>query len=84
VAWTSERTGWKATSGAADLLLADGAEAGDVIETALDAGSHPAIIHYEWSEMPPERRCALKRRLLDEGYRFIDVGADTVALRQDA
>lgn len=52
-----------------------------IIEAAFRAGVFPPIINYEWSEMPLERRCALKMRLLDHGYRFIDVGSDTVCLR---
>lgn len=52
-----------------------------VVLAALSAGLHPAIIQYEWTEMPVERRAALKQRLLEFGYRFLDVGADTVCLR---
>jgi len=52
-----------------------------VIEAAFEAGVFPAIINYEWSEMSAERRYLLKMRLLDNGYRFIDIGADTVCLR---
>lgn len=54
-----------------------------VIEAAFEAGVFPAIINYEWSEMSPERRYLLKMRLLDNGYRFIDIGADTVCLRSE-
>ena len=65
-----------------DLLFVDTEGSDDsVIRAAFVADIRPAIIHYEWSEMPIERRCALKQRLLDEGYRFMDVGGDTIALR---
>ena len=54
-----------------------------VVLSALAAGIRPAIIQYEWSEMPIERRASLKQKLLETGYRFLDVGADTVCLRVD-
>ncbi len=54
-----------------------------IIYSAFAAGVYPAIINYEWTEMSAARRRALKLRLLDGGYRFIDVGADTVCLRVD-
>jgi FkbM family methyltransferase len=52
-----------------------------IIDAAFGADVFPPIINYEWTEMPLERRCGLKMRLLDHGYRFVDVGADTVCLR---
>ena len=52
-----------------------------IIYYAFSAGLYPSIIQYEWSEMSPERRYQLKMMLLDNGYRFIDVGADTICLR---
>jgi len=54
-----------------------------IIEAALEASVFPDIIHYGWTEMSAERRFLLKMRLLDNGYRFIDVGADTVCLREE-
>lgn len=54
-----------------------------IIDAAFRAGIFPPIINYEWTEMPLERRYALKMKLLDHGYRFIDIGADTVCLRID-
>jgi FkbM family methyltransferase len=52
-----------------------------IVDAAFGADVFPPIINYECTEMPLERRCNLKMRLLDHGYRFIDVGADTVCLR---
>lgn len=52
-----------------------------IIEAAFEASIFPNIINYGWTEMSAERRFLLKMRLLDNGYRFIDIGADTVCLR---
>jgi FkbM family methyltransferase len=52
-----------------------------IVDAAFGADVFPPIINYGWTEMPLERRCNLKMRLLDYGYRFIDVGANTVCLR---
>lgn len=52
-----------------------------IIEAAFKEGVFPSIIQYEWTELPANRRYALKMLLLDHGYRFIDIGADTVCLR---
>ncbi len=49
-----------------------------VVRQALDANVRPQVIQYEWTEMSIERRFKLKMQLLDCGYRFIDVGGDTV------
>ncbi|MCI5117039.1 MAG: hypothetical protein D3913_03595 [Candidatus Electrothrix sp. LOE1_4_5] len=54
-----------------------------IIKNAFQAGLYPPIIHYEWTEMSIERRYLLKMKLLDNGYRFIDVGADTVCVREE-
>ncbi len=54
-----------------------------IIGRAFQAGIYPSIIHYEWTEMSIERRYLLKVKLLDNGYRFIDVGADTVCVREE-
>lgn len=64
-------------------MLYVGAEGIDdkIISSAFATGVFPPLINYEWTEMPVERRCDLKMKLLDHGYRFIDVGADTVCLR---
>jgi FkbM family methyltransferase len=55
-----------------------------IIESAFGAGIFPPIINYEWTEMSAEKRFLLKMRLLDNGYRFIDIGADTVCLRVES
>lgn len=55
----------------------------EVIDAAFRAGIFPPIVNYEWTEMPVERRCELKMRLLDHGYRFIDVGSYTVCRREE-
>lgn len=52
-----------------------------IIEAAFEASIFPNIINYGWTEMSAERRFLLKMRLLDNGYRFIDIGADTVCMR---
>ena len=54
-----------------------------IIYSAFKSHIFPKIINYEWTEMSIERRHALKLKLLDHGYRFIDVGADTVCIRVD-
>jgi FkbM family methyltransferase len=63
------------------LYVDTGASDDKIVDAAFGADVFPPIINYEWTEMPLERRCALKMRLLEHGYRFIDVGADTVCLR---
>ena len=50
----------------------------------LDAGLRPAVINYERKHVPPADRAALLTRLKGEGYRFVDVGLDTLAVRTDA
>jgi hypothetical protein len=52
------------------------------IYKALDEKICPLIIKYEWTEMGLAQNYKLKMRLLDEGYRFIDVGADTVCVME--
>ena len=54
-----------------------------IIDSAFQAGIYPPVINYEWTEMSLERRYLLKMKLLDHGYRFIDVGADTVCVRDE-
>lgn len=65
-----------------DLLYVDTEGSDDlVVGQALDAGVRPSIINYEWTEMSLGRNYELKMRLADEGYRFVDVGADTICVR---
>lgn len=52
-----------------------------IVEAAFEAGIFPAIINYGWTELSAERRFLLKMKLLDNGYRFVDIGADTVCVR---
>ena len=52
-----------------------------VINSVFSCGLYPPVIQYEWSEMSLARRHQLKMSLLDNGYRFIDVAADTICLR---
>jgi FkbM family methyltransferase len=52
-----------------------------IIYSAFSCGLYPPVIQYEWTAMPPARRHQLKITLLDNGYRFVDVGADTICLR---
>jgi hypothetical protein len=57
------------------------AEDDRIIEAAFRAGIFPPIINYRRIKMPGEQRFAIKMKLLDHGYRFIDIDADTVCLR---
>lgn len=52
-----------------------------LVGAAFDAGLRPPIINLERGAMSPAQTHSLKLRLLDNGYRFIDVGADSVCLR---
>jgi FkbM family methyltransferase len=66
------------------LLYVDTEGADDkIVGEALRSGLRPPLIQYEWSEMSLTRRCELKLLLSSHGYRFIDIGADTVCLRGD-
>ena len=50
-----------------------------IVHMALDAECRPQIINYEHMHLPAADRVALTRRLRAEGYRFIQVGFDTLA-----
>ena len=67
-----------------DLLQID-AEGHDgvIVREALTAGLRPRIINYESIHMPPAERYAVKQLLAEQGYRFIDVERDTLALRAE-
>jgi FkbM family methyltransferase len=54
-----------------------------IVSWALDAKLRPAIIHYEHCHASPEERAQCKARLAEAGYRFIDAGTNTLALRED-
>ena len=64
------------------LYLKSKPDSNEVIYQALDAKLYPLIINYVWTEMNSAQNYQLKMRLLDEGYRFIDVGAETVCVRE--
>jgi FkbM family methyltransferase len=65
-----------------DLLYIDTEGSDDkIINLALNSGIKPKIIQYEWTELSKRQRFELKMILLDHGYRFIDCGPDTIALR---
>ncbi len=51
-----------------------------IIKAVLDAGFLPHIINYEHCHLPPHVQFACKTLLKECGYRFIDVGKDTVAV----
>jgi FkbM family methyltransferase len=53
-----------------------------VLFDVLSTGVYPSIINYEQYHLPPSMRAQCKQRLWQCGYRFIDVGRDTLALRQ--
>lgn len=53
----------------------------EIVNMAFDAGLRPAIIYYELSMPFPQARVDCKKRLMQAGYRFIDVGIDTLAVR---
>lgn len=64
------------------LLYIDIDEAAEnVIDTVFDAGVFPEIINFGWTSILDEKRFSLKMKLLDNRYRFIDVGEDTVCVR---
>ena len=65
------------------LLYIDGNGSDDfIVYQALDAKIYPAIINYDWTKMDLARNYQLKMRLLDEGYRFLDVGCKSICVRQ--
>lgn len=64
------------------LYLKSKIDSDEFIYQALDANLYPVIINYECTEMNSAQNYKLKMRLLDEGYRFIDVGAETLCVRQ--
>jgi len=64
------------------LLHIDTDSAADkVIDIVFDAGIFPKIINFGWTSILDKKRFLLKMKLLDNRYRFIDVGEDTVCVR---
>lgn len=68
--------------GQVDLLQVD-TEGYDfeILKFALQCGLRPSIINYEHCHLVPKVRHAAQRALVDLGYRFLEVGKDTLALR---
>jgi len=54
----------------------------EIVNMALDAGLRPAIVNYEFIHAVPQARVDTKKRLMEAGYSFIDVGRDTLAVRR--
>lgn len=52
-----------------------------IVEWALAANLRPSIIHYEFCHAPPRERARCKTLLINAGYRFVDAGTNTLALR---
>ncbi|MBU6367466.1 MAG: FkbM family methyltransferase [Gemmatimonadetes bacterium] len=71
--------------GAVSLLQVD-TEGYDfaVLQSAFAAGMRPAIINYEHCWLSPDVRLAARRLLDAQGYAFLEVGKDTVAVRETA
>jgi FkbM family methyltransferase len=51
-----------------------------LVQAALKAGVRPAIINYEHIHAQPTEQAACKHALAEAGYRFVDVGRDTLAV----
>ena len=68
---------------ACDLLQID-TEGYDcrLVQYAIRAGLRPAVINYEFIHVQPEERARCKRLLADHGYSFLDIGRDTLAVRE--
>lgn len=70
--------------GGCDLLQVD-VEGYDcrIVQAAIRGGLRPAIINYEFIHSLPDERARCKRLLADHGYTFLDVGRDTLAVRDE-
>lgn len=55
----------------------------DIVSSALSSGILPRIINYEHCHLAPRARVDAKRLLQAHGYRFIEVGKDTLAMRME-
>ena len=53
----------------------------DIVKLAFAAGLRPEMINFEHCHLPPMLRYECKRVLANHGYRFIEVGKDTLALK---
>ncbi len=56
----------------------------EIIKLTFEAGCYPEIINYEACHLLPKERLACRRLLLQHSYSFIDVGMDTLAIRQSS
>jgi len=52
-----------------------------IVESSLECGILPKIINYEHCHLSPTTRLRCKRLLDNYGYRFIEAGKDTLAVR---
>jgi FkbM family methyltransferase len=52
----------------------------EVVRMALEAGLRPAIINYEFIHAGRRAQSECKQLLIDAGYRFVDIGRDTLAV----
>lgn len=53
-----------------------------IVHMALDAGLRPQVINYEFVHATPRDRADCKKRLIEAGYSFIDIGKDTLAIHR--
>jgi FkbM family methyltransferase len=53
-----------------------------IVESAIRSGVRPAIINYEHIHVHAIQQAACKRLLAENGYDFVDVGIDTLAVRR--
>ena len=53
-----------------------------IVESAIRSGVRPDIINYEHNHVHAIQQAACKRLLSDNGYDFVDVGIDTLAVRR--
>lgn len=56
----------------------------EILKMAFDANVFPEIINYEWTELTQRDRFECRCMLLENNYSFIDVGPDTLAVRDRA
>jgi FkbM family methyltransferase len=53
-----------------------------IVQSALRSGIRPAIINYEHIHVRSIDQASCKRLLMEQGYDFVDVGIDTLAVRR--
>jgi len=54
----------------------------EIVRMALEAGLRPPLINYASRHPIPGDRADCKKRLMNAGYCFIDIGAETLAVRR--